>query len=224
MNKYIFILIALMSYSLTAQTSVRIYNQNVERGKAGTVLNLFNDFFDVEYKSGGVMLQSVSFRNDVTHRIVFYGDPSNWGTVEERQPGQWQNFLGQLYDLTSPNPQDNSMATILSWSSGDGSDDYKVGKIWDIKVENPSKMKSAFDELTKKNQDILDGRSVGLVQYDAGGTSGATHYIILFGKNLNDLTIKEREIRSTKQFSEYVAKRGNVEYIKTYTINILSEF
>ena len=64
-----------MSYSLTAQTSVRIYNQNVERGKAGTVLNLFNDFFDVEYKSGGVMLQSVSFRNDVTHRIVFYGDP-----------------------------------------------------------------------------------------------------------------------------------------------------
>ena len=41
------------------------------------------------------------------------------------------------------------MATILSWSSGDV-DDYKVGKIWDIKVENPSKMKSAFDELTKK--------------------------------------------------------------------------
>ena len=126
MNKYIIILIALMSYSLTAQTSVRIYNQNVERGQAGTVLNLFNDFFDVEYKSGGVMLQSVSFRNDVTHRIVFYGDPSNCGTVEERQPGHWQNFLGQLYDLTSPNPQDNSMATILSWASGDVSDDYKV--------------------------------------------------------------------------------------------------
>ncbi len=67
-------------------------------------INLFNDF----WKQRGVRLQSVSFKNDVTHRIVFYGDPSNWGTVEERQPGQWQNFLGQLYDLTSPKQQDNS--------------------------------------------------------------------------------------------------------------------
>ena len=32
-------------------------------------------------------------------------------------------------------------------------------KIWDINVENPTKMKAAFDELTHpKNQDILGGR------------------------------------------------------------------
>ena len=62
----------MISYSLTAQNSVRVYNQNVIPGKAGDVVNLFNNFFgEAEYKSGGVMLQSVSFRNNVTHRIVF---------------------------------------------------------------------------------------------------------------------------------------------------------
>ena len=66
MKKYIFILIAMLSFSLTAQNSVRVYNQNVIPGKAGDVVNLFNNFFgEAEYKSGGVMLQSVSFRNNV---------------------------------------------------------------------------------------------------------------------------------------------------------------
>jgi hypothetical protein len=170
------------------------------------------------------MLQSVSFRNDITHRIVFYGDPSNWGPVEDKPDGAWDNFLGQLYSLTYPNPQDNALLSILSWSSGDDNEEYNTGKIWDIKVDNPAKMKAAFDELTEKNQDILDGRSVGLIQYDAGGPDGATHSIILYGKSMNDITLKEREIRSAKQFSEYLSKRGNVEYLKTYIINIVSRF
>ena len=224
MKKYIFILIAMISYSLTAQNSARVYNQNVIPGKAGDVVNLFNNFFgEAEYKSGGVMLQSVSFRNNVTHRIVFYGDPSNWGEVEQRPQGAWSNFLGQLRNLTIPNPQDNALLSIISWSSGD-TEEFKAAKIWDINVENPSKMKAAFDELTEKNQDILGGRSVGLVQYDAGGPDGATHGIVLYGKNVNDLTLKEREIRSTKQFADYVSKRGNVEYVKTYIVNVVSRF
>ena len=41
---------------------------------------------------------------------------------------------------------------------------------------------------------------------------------------MNDITLKEREIRSAKQFSEYLSKRGNVEYLKTYIINIVSRF
>jgi hypothetical protein len=224
MKNFILILTILISYSATSQNVARIYNQNVERGKAGDVVNLFNNFFDQEYKSGGVMLQSVSFRNDITHRIVFYGDPSNWGSVEERGDGEWDNFLGQLYNLTYPNAQDNAMITILSWSSDNNTEDYNTGKIWDITVENPSKMKAAFDRILEKNQKILDGRSLGLVQYDAGGPDGATHSIIMYGKDMNDITLKEREIRSTKQFAEYISNRGNVEYVKTYLINVVSRF
>ena len=85
-------------------------------------------------------------------------------------------------------------------------------------------MKAAFDEVLEKNQEILDGRSLGLVQYDAGGPDGATHSIIMYGKDMNDITLKEREIRSTKQFAEYISKRGNVEYVKTYLINVVSRF
>ena len=46
----------------------------------------------------------------------------------------------------------------------------------------------------------------------------------MYGKDMNDITLKEREIRSTKQFAEYISKRGNVEYVKTYLINVVSRF
>ena len=45
MKNYIIVLLALISYSVSAQNVARVYNQNVERGKAGDVVNLFNNFF-----------------------------------------------------------------------------------------------------------------------------------------------------------------------------------
>ena len=97
------------------------------------------------------------------------------------------------------------------------------GKVWDIKVENPSKFKAAWDKIISSSKNILGDRRIGLVQYDAGG-NGATHAIILYGKNMNDLILTERKIRAQKSFKDYLENRGKVEYIATFMINTLSRF
>jgi len=85
MKKSILLLALLFSFSLIAQRSLRIYNLNVKRGYESSVVDTFSDFAGGEkWKSGGVMLQAVGFKNGVTHRIVVWGDPENFGTERER--------------------------------------------------------------------------------------------------------------------------------------------
>ena len=76
MKNIIYSLTLLFALSVSAQTSVRYYNLNVKRGQAANVLKLFTDFSEGgKWKSGGVMLQGVGFKNGVTHIIVVWGDP-----------------------------------------------------------------------------------------------------------------------------------------------------
>ena len=79
------------------------------------------------------------------------------------------------------------------------------------------------DKIISSSKNILGDRRIGLVQYDAGG-NGATHAIILYGKNMNDLILTERKIRAQKSFKGYLENRGKVEYIATFMINTLSRF
>ena len=94
MKKTVFLLTLLFSFSLVAQRSLRVFNLNVKRGYESSVVETFSDFSSGEkWKSGGVMLQAVRFKNGVTHRIVVWGDPENWGTERERTDDEWDLYL-----------------------------------------------------------------------------------------------------------------------------------
>ena len=63
MKKIIFLSSFLLSFSLIAQGSVRMYNLNVKRGYESSVVETFSDFAGGQkWKSGGVMLQAVGFK------------------------------------------------------------------------------------------------------------------------------------------------------------------
>ena len=105
MKKIFFVLSLFLSFGVLAQTSVRFYNLNVKRGYEEAVVKTFTDFVQGEkWKPGaGILLQGVRFKNGVTHRIVVYGDPENWGTERERTEDEWSLYRERMNRYTHPN-------------------------------------------------------------------------------------------------------------------------
>ena len=217
---YLFFFLCSFNY---AQNVVRYYNLNVIPGHAESLKAVFDEFQSGrKWKSGGIFLQSVQFRNDITHRVVVWGDPENWGTVEPRKEYEWTAYRSLRNRHIKDRAPNSSMGTVLAFTSGDIEANPR-GKVWDIKVDNPSKFKAAWENIIASSKNILGDRRIGLVQYDTGG-NGATHAIILYGKSMNDLVLTERKIKAQKSFSDYLDNRGEVEYIATYMINTLSRY
>ena len=134
MKKLLMLLALVFTTSIFAQTSGRIYNMKVMPGHAPSVLNIFSDFAEgQEWNEGsGVMLQSVQFKNGVTHRILAWGNPENFGTKQEKTDSEWTAYLEQLNNHLSF-ANDSSVITSLGFSEGDVSKN-KSAKIFDLKV------------------------------------------------------------------------------------------
>jgi len=222
MKKLFISIIFITTFSVSAQTSARFYNMNVKSGHGGAVLNLFNDFNEgAKWKSGnGVMLQRVQFRNGITHRVIAWGDPENWGSTTQKTDAEWKAYREQMNNHRNPSV-DSAIITSYGFTDGD-IEGNPTAKVFDIHVHEPVKFKAAFDLLVKQNQSILGNRRMGLIQYDAGGTPGATHAIVVYGKSINDLVIIERKFRASKGFPFYLEHRGKVEYKLNYIVNTLS--
>lgn len=216
---FIFFLCSI-SYS---QNTVEYYNIHIKRDHAADFKAVFDEFQKgQEWKSGGIILQSVQFRNDITHRVVVWGDPENWGTTAPRKEFEWAAYRAKRNKYIESRAPDSAMGTILAFTSGDVEANPK-GKVWDIKVDNPAKFKAAWDKIVADSKEILGNRRIGLIQYDTGG-NGATHAIVLYGKNTNDLILVERKIKALKGFKTYIADRGKVEYIATFMIKTMSRY
>lgn len=222
MKKLFISIIFITTFSVSAQTSARFYNMNVKSGHAESVLNIFNDFNEgAKWKPGsGVMLQRVMFKNDVTHRIITWGDPENWGSTTQKTSAEWRAYLEKMNNHRDPSV-DSAIVTSYGFTDGD-IEGNPTAKVFDIHIHEPAKFKAAFDILVKQNQSIIGNRRMGLIQYDAGGTPGATHGIVVYGKNINDLVIIERRFRDSEGFSDYLKNRGKVEYKLNYIVNTLS--
>ena len=224
MKNLILVFSLFLAFNLSAQYSFRAYNLNVKRGQEEAVVKAFTEFSEGEkWKSGGVMLQSVGFKNDVTHRILVWGDPENWGTERERTDDEWDLYRERMNNFTYPNPGDSAMGSLLGFTEGDWTKNLSA-RVYDVKVHDPEKFKKAWDKNVKEAKKILGDRRIGLVSYEAGGTPGATHGLVIYGKNLNDVQVTLRKIQKTKAFQEYISTRGKVDYLQTYTTNTVKRF
>ena len=188
-----------LAFNVSAQYSFRAYNLNVKRGQEEAVVKAFTEFSEGEkWKSGGVMLQSVGFKNDVTHRILVWGDPENWGTERDRSDEEWDLYRERMNNFTYPNPGDSAMGSLLGFTEGDWTKNLSA-RVYDVKVHDPEKFKKAWDKNVKEAKKILGDRRIGLVSYEAGGTPGATHGLVIYGKNLNDVQVTLRKIQKTSK-------------------------
>ena len=99
------------------------------------------------------------------------------------------------------------MGSILAFTEGDWKKNLSA-RVYDVKVHDPAKFKKAWDKNAKAAEKILGDRRIGLVSYEVGGTPGATHGLVIYGKNLNDVQVTLRKIQKTKAFQEYISSRG----------------
>ena len=98
------ILITFLTICFANAQSIRTYNFVADTDDASIIGEVFNDFHGkYKKKSGGVILQQVRFLNDVTHRVLYYGDPENWGMKEKVPQEAWSNYITVSYThLTLP--------------------------------------------------------------------------------------------------------------------------
>ena len=114
-----FILLTILSMCFSNAQSIHTYNFKVNPGTESSVGSLFSEFHGkYKRKSGGVTLQRVRFLDGVTHRIMVYGNPKDWGTEEKRPQMAWQSYLRGMRSLRS-SAKGSYTAKSMYWKGGD---------------------------------------------------------------------------------------------------------
>jgi hypothetical protein len=221
MKKLFLSLFLFSSLSAVSQMSIRVINLDVKMGEADEVARLFEGYHNVERKSGAAVLQVAHYLDGVTHRIIFAGDPANWGEKVQKSDVEWEAYVGKL--RTHFNSVDRSMVlTNLRWRQGDRAKS-KAAKHWEIIPENPEQFLTAYDKFIKSIDGILGDRITSVTSIDMGGLGG-THSTALNGENLNDIVLVERAIQKTKAFKDFLKERGEVKLVKSYFTNNIHLF
>lgn len=219
MNKLILLSFLFTTFLINAQ-NIRVYNLNVDLQDAGSVAELFKEYHSKEKrKSGNVILQRVQFHNNVTHRILLTGDPNNWGSAIERPESDWRAYLRGTRHFTKPT-MGSYTASSAYWKAGDR-EKNNYGQQWLIKVKDPAKYASAWIKFAKDIEPMIGDRMMGLGSISMGDLEGATHYIVFYGENMNDLEITLAKIRKSKAYQEFVKNRGENEIIKSFAVQDL---
>ena len=183
-----FLLLFLLSAFFVNAQSIRVFNVKVNPGDQSSVAQLFEDYHGKgKRKSGSVHLQRVRFLNDVTHRILLTGDPSNWGNETERPASEWQAYYRGNRSLRTAGPGSYT-ATSLYWKDGDR-DKYHSGQQWLVKVNDPAKYLAAFTKMAKAVGPMIGDRMMGVGAIRMGDLNGATHYTVFYGEDMNDVCL-----------------------------------
>ena len=218
-----FLLLFLLSAFFVNAQSIRVFNVKVNPGDQSSVAQLFEDYHGKgKRKSGSVHLQRVRFLNDVTHRILLTGDPSNWGNETERPASEWQAYYRGNRSLRTAGPGSYT-ATSLYWKDGDR-DKYHSGQQWLVKVNDPAKYLAAFIKMAKAVGPMIGDRMMGVGAIRMGDLNGATHYTVFYGEDMNDVEIITDKIRNTKAFQEFVKNNGGSETLVSFGVEDLLRY
>lgn len=224
MKKLVFIMSLMSSVFLTAQTMVfTVQELKVKPFTQNDIASAFDDVFDgVKMNQAGVVLER--FRkgssNGMTHRLVFM---STLGVdmVDEDAISDDKNavFWGKLRNYVEEWGSGYS-GRILSWQEAELEGNKNI-HIWDIKVEDQNSFKEGHDKIIKEFKSDFDGRVVGFGTYDIGRPNGATHWIVLSGKNTNDHLMLYDKLQKQNKFLKLIEERGSFEDVKDYELQIL---
>ena len=223
MKKIVYLLLFVSTFSYS-QTAFMEYQFSAKRGTESAILALTDGIWgDAEFKSGGINIQSFNIGNEKsTHRIVFYADPANMGRKDslstEDKWGLFQQKLNNhIEDWTH-----SSSGNVISWV-GDNKD-YNYVQIFEFKASDPIAFKAAHDEIVRKMDPYRKGE-VGFGSYEIGGFQGATHWVAVTAKNWSDLILTRREMKKiTKPWEKYYKNRGNVEQVRSYTLETIKRY
>ena len=109
---------------------------------------------------------------------------------------------------------------ILSWQEADVKETPYV-HIWDIKVQDQNQFKKGHDNIIKSFKEDFDGRFVGFGTYDIAKPNGATHWVIVSGKNRIDNLMLYDKLQKSNRFIKLIQERGDYEDVRDFEIEVL---
>ena len=224
MKNLLLILAVFSSLSLTAQTMA--FTAIEVKAKPHTqkdVADAFDKMFEgVEMNKGGVVLERFwnGRTNGMTHRIVFMY-PLGERLMEEGaiDPNKNEAFWAKMNNYIEEWGPGTS-GRILSWQEADVKETPYV-HIWDIKVQDQNKFKKGHDNIIKSFKEDFDGRFVGFGTYDIAKPNGATHWVIVSGKNRIDNLMLYDKLQKSNKFIKLIQERGDFENVRDFEIEVL---
>ena len=118
---------------------------------------------------------------------------------------------------------DSYCGRALSMQGGTN-EDYEWTHIWDIKIDDPIKFKTAHDKIVKKFKKEFEGRFVAFGAYDINYPDGATHWVVVSGKDDSDHMMLYDKLQKQPEFIELIVERGKVKNVKDYMVKDLKTY
>ena len=210
MKKVIFFLTAVCSFSLSAQTIFNIRNYDVPQKNWNTFLELHDNYFgDIEFKSGGVVIDWIRIGDgEFNIRVGRYGDMNNWGIKTDLSEYEGPNFWTRRnLEIEDSGP---SYAGTSVYRQGEGGK-HNTQQRWFLKVQDPTKFLAAFKAFLKENKKVFGDRWISLVAYTIAGPKGATHSVAMSGESWMELEQVRAKVFANGSAEKFLNARGSVE-------------
>ena len=223
--KRIFFLIAasLISVALSAQRwGYNTMEIKVKEGNEDFVVEAFEARDDVKLVNGAVWLERIvrGSTNGMTHRLSWAWElGTDWIEVDMTK----EELMWYKYEEYVEEWGPSYSGRTLSWKFGSGNDDDdQVRHGWDLKVKNPKQFKIGHDNLVKRFKKEFDGRVVGMGSYDFNGPNGATHWVMVSGKDMEDHLMLYDKLQEQDDFYVLLSERGEVERVRDIELEMLT--
>lgn len=203
-----FLFIPLLAVS---QTIFNISNLHVSGKDWNSLLKLYDDYYSsVEFDSGGVVIDRIILGDgEFNIRIARYGDLNNWGIKTERPDYQGPAFWRGRNDFV--NDYGPSYAGTSLWYSGSSNPSHRVQQRWFLKVDDPQKFMTAFEQFMKDTKKMMGDRWIAVAAYTANSPKGATHSVGMAAENWVEMEQLRAQILQSKAFENFIINRGEVE-------------
>ncbi len=224
MKKLFFSIILFTSVSITAQTmAFTAIEVKVKDHTQNDIEEAFDKVFkDVKMNQAGVTLERIWMggTKGMTHRLVWMStlgvDMVDEGAISPDKNDAFWAKMNNYIEEWGP----GTSGRILSWQEGDTQKNPSV-HIWDIKAQDQNQFKKGHDNIVKSFKDEFAGRVVGFGTYDIGKPNGATHWVVVSGKDRGDHLMFLDKLQNSSKFMKIIQERGEVEDVRDYEIEIL---
>tara|TARA_S200000501_G_scaffold240632_1_gene225493 strand:+ start:130 stop:831 length:702 start_codon:yes stop_codon:yes gene_type:complete len=228
MKRVIFLIAAsLISVALSAQTwGYNTVEIRIKEGNENEIIEAYDKVHeDVKLTNGNVGFQKINkgSDNEMTHRMIwawelgtewFSGLDDNKAEAFWAKMGNYVEEWGESYS-----------GRFLSWKGGsENDDDHKIRHVWNIKPKNPKQFKLGHDNLVKRFKKEFEGRIVSLGTYDFNGPNGATHWVVVSGKSVEDHMMLYDELQKQDDFYTLISERGEVERVGDVEYEMIKSF
>tara|TARA_Y100001935_G_C17295872_1_gene506031 strand:- start:640 stop:1419 length:780 start_codon:yes stop_codon:yes gene_type:complete len=226
MKKILLVVLILFGTDVLAQQmAYNVVYVRAEENSEWQIGNLIETYYtDNKRKSGGVVLEKLRHGRPkgMTHRIVWLWELGKSGMADgELSEYEQSNFRSQLRGYVEEWGMSYS-GRMINWVEGDMRETPYI-HIWDITPEDPTAFQKAHKEFIESVPEVFGGRFNGFGTYDINQPNGATHWVLVSGKDLDDhlQLLHNLETKYPAAMQKFGKERGETTIVHDFTFENL---